>query len=576
MNKVSLSLLSIGLVASINTIHAQVSFTSANNLIGFPGYASDHPIAIVDIDGDKKDDLVVLDSGKYFNIHFQNASGVPFTWYNHTTQISTSSAWGMCAGDVGEDGNTDILFGGSYDDLHLIGYNSIAGSYINTDLGQSLFLQGVNFADIDHNGTLDIFACHDDGRSLVMLGDGNGNFTQDDNHIDTDLPNGSDNSGNYGSVFTDFDNDGDIDLYVAKCRQGVTDPTDFRRINILFVNDGNGNYTEAAAAAGIDSGEQSWSADFADIDNDGDMDLFIGQHSTASQLFENNGNGTFTDISLSAGVTSPDPAYVIQSVFEDFDNDGWIDLLVTGANEYVFYMNNGDGTFDYSNQPVVGVDINSFALGDLNSDGFTDFFATPYGYGGWTGVGSDSLYLNDGNSNNYLTVTLEGTVSNIGGIGAWVEIFGPWGVQVREIRSGASYGIQNSLNAHFGVGTSSQIDSLHVKWPSGIVDVHYDVNANQFFHVVEGENVLNIQERDKITLSMYPNPTSENLVLNFRNFEEDLDLMIYDSKGSLIKQFNPSVSHEIIHVGSWDSGNYFIELRRKGKLLESHQFVVTD
>jgi hypothetical protein len=239
-------------------------------------------------------------------------------------------------------------------------------------------------------------------------------------------------------------------------------------------------------------------------------------------------------------------------------------------------MNNGDGTFNYTNQPNIGVQMNSFAVGDLNSDGFSDFFATPYGYGGWMGTGNDSLYINDGNSNNYLTVTLEGTVSNIDGIGAWIEIFGPWGVQVREVRSGASYGIQNSLNAHFGLGTSTQVDSLQVKWPSGIIDVHTDVGSNQFFHVIEGENALNVASVDPLSLTMYPNPASDKVMINLKKFEDNLVVTIYDAQGKMMDQMNLTRPHEILDLDRWESGNYFLELSKEGQLIGRHQFVVID
>jgi len=93
--------------------------------------------------------------------------------------------------------------------------------------------------------------------------------------------------------------------------------------------------------------------------------------------------------------------------------------------------------------------------------------------------------MNDGNSNNFLTVTLDGTVSNINGIGARIELYGPWGIQIREIRSGEGYGIQNSLNAHFGIGSATQITRLVVKWPSGVVNEILNPAPNQFINVVE-------------------------------------------------------------------------------------------
>jgi hypothetical protein len=93
-----------------------------------------------------------------------------------------------------------------------------------------------------------VFACHDDAAGRIWGNDGSGALQESNNWIDLATVPASDNSGNYGSVWSDIDNDGDLDLYIAKCRQGVNDPSDPRRINALYINDGAGNYTEAAAA----------------------------------------------------------------------------------------------------------------------------------------------------------------------------------------------------------------------------------------------------------------------------------------------------------------------------------------
>ena len=110
----------------------------------------------------------------------------------------------------------------------------------------SMFMQACNWGDIDNDGVLDVFGCHDDALSRIWKGSEDGILTISQELIPltdydyTDYPN-TDHSGNYGSVFTDFDNDGDLDLFIAKCRQFVNDPMDPRRINQLWVNDGNGN-----------------------------------------------------------------------------------------------------------------------------------------------------------------------------------------------------------------------------------------------------------------------------------------------------------------------------------------------
>ena len=105
----------------------------------------------------------------------------------------------------------------------------------------------------------------------------------------------------------------------------------------------------------------------------------------------------------------------------------------------------------------------------MNDDGFLDVYA---GYAQiFTTPSSieDRLFLNDGNSNHHIRVLLEGVVSNINGIGARVEAYGIWGKQIREVRSGEGYGIHNSFTQHFGLGQATAIDSIVVRWPSGII-----------------------------------------------------------------------------------------------------------
>ena len=119
---------------------------------------------------------------------------------------------------------------------------------------------------MDEDGFLDAFICDDNAESKIYMNNQDGTFRFQD-MIDFNTVPASDNSGNYGSVWSDFDSDGDIDLYIAKCRQGVEVPTDPRRVNALYVNDGNNHFTEMAAEYGLADGGQSWTADFGDLDS---------------------------------------------------------------------------------------------------------------------------------------------------------------------------------------------------------------------------------------------------------------------------------------------------------------------
>ena len=174
--------------------------------------------------------------------------------------------------------------------------------------------------------------------------------------------------------------------------------------------------------------------------NDGDFDIAAINNDHTSQIFENDGTGHYTELTTANISTSG--IYPLESQFEDFDNDGYIDLLVTGDDDYIYYKNNGDKTFTRINALFSTNGVMSFATGDLNHDGFVDVYASLGDiYNNPSGTFDDIMYLNNGNTvNHFITFDLEGTASSNDAIGTNVVIYGPWGVQRREVRSGESYG----------------------------------------------------------------------------------------------------------------------------------------
>lgn len=473
---------------------AQFSFSNRTNLLAYQNIYSGAPIAVADMNGDGLDDIIRLDGTENLFIDYQMASGMAFSGFSFGSTFG--SQWSICIADVDGNGYNDILTGGAYNGLKLLKANASGTSYsLNIINILPIFLQGSNFVDIDNDGHIDIFACHDDGVSQAYRNNGSGDFTYDSEIINPVSSVPSDNSGNYGSVWTDYDNDGDIDLYLSKCRLGVTNPMDGRRLNLLFENDGNGNYNDVASGAGLLPMGQSWATDFADIDNDGDMDAFIINHDILSGVYENNGFGFFTNITTQTGITSDllTAGSGIQVKFADFDNDTYVDLLITSRGPtHLLFRNNGNTTFSNltATIPTLGNRIHSMATGDLNNDGFVDLvagFGNGYNSPSFT---NDQLYFNNGNGNNYLKVALQGTASNSNGIGARIELYGFWGIQVREVRSGESYGIMTAMTQHFGIGTIPFIDSLIVRWPSGLVDKIESPSINQTLTLIEGENCI--------------------------------------------------------------------------------------
>ncbi len=457
------------------------TFTNRNDLLNKVDISSGAPIAVTDMNGDFLDDIIRLDGTVHLYFEYQQADGT-FRLYDHG-EVS-NNAWAVCIADVNNDGICEMMTGGAYNGVAFLTPNP-DGTYNNSSLdGPNLFVQGMNFADINNDGFLDAFSCHDDGTSHIWKNNGTGNLSfSGDELIDLAKYNGNENnSGNYGSVWTDFDSDGDLDLYIAKCRQGVNGTTDVRRINQLWVNDGTNNYTEAAADYGLDIGWQSWTAEFQDIDNDGDFDCFITNHDYQSQLLENVDN-QFIDITASSGINIT--GLPIQAAMKDFDNDGFVDLLVSGN----YYHNNGDKTFRRIVPNPFENGVHTFAIGDLNHDGFLD---ACIGYGdsfNSSGGQDDVLWINDGNENNFMAVNLVGNKSNRGGVGARIEINGDWGIMIREVRAGESYGIVHTLTQHFGLGVHETIESIIVKWPSGQIDVIENPEINQFLTIYENDCV---------------------------------------------------------------------------------------
>jgi hypothetical protein len=270
----------------------------------------------------------------------------------------------------------------------------------------------------------------------------------------------------------------------------------------LWRNDGSDGvggwlFTEVAAAAGAEFTINGMGLGIGDYDNDGWLDLAFSDIGPA-HLLNNNGDGTFTDVSVSSNVsatTAMNGAVVAKTwgtVFFDHDNDGWQDLYIVAGNtgnspgdsyENFFMTNNADGTFsDASVASGLNDDKRgrSASIADFDGDGFVDVFVGNFGQ-------SPLLYHNksvqQGNSNNWLNVTVEGTESNRDGIGTRLYLTANGTTNMREISSGPTHGGGDQRVAFFGMG-SALIGTLEIHWGNGITET-FTVNANQALHYVE-------------------------------------------------------------------------------------------
>lgn len=478
-----------------NTVNAQISFTNKNTVLhSLAGVAgsnantrSGNSLTVIDINGDGLDDICKLADNGEVRIEYQKPGG-SYTFQNLGAS-GANNCWAMCMADVDKNGYKDVLLG-SGNSLVLMKVNATGAMSVTTLPNSNFFQQNLNFMDVDGDGWVDIFACDDNAASSIYVNDGAGNYpaVAGSGVINFDVyPGGgtaNDDSGNYGSVWTDFDNDGDVDLYIAKCRQAAGSSSDPRRRDVLFVNNGNGTYTENAIAHGLGSKDQDWTPSFGDIDNDGDFDLFLTKHNTSSAIYTNDGTGMFDTLGTIAFGSMP-----MQAQFEDMDNDGFVDLIISGDDDERIYLNNHNNTFTDVTPANIGNGSNilSFASGDLDHDGKIDLYAS-YGstYNSPSSSRDDIFWQNTtDNGNHFLTLNLFANISNIGALGARAYIYGAWGVQTREVRAGESYGTLNSSQLHFGLGTATTVDSVVVNWPSGIHQVILNPVVDEFLSVHE-------------------------------------------------------------------------------------------
>jgi hypothetical protein len=436
----------------------QVAFTYQPNLlkpiIGFSSYVD----CALDMNGDFLDDVVRV-AGDAIYIDYQQPDGT-FQQKEFPLNVQAMPDWSICGGDLDNNGFNDLLFGnGSF--VSFVKANADGSAYTEALMPGFIFSQRSTMADINNDGWLDGFVCHDVDQSIPYRNTGDGAMVVDYSLIQTiDAP------GNYAAIWTDYDNDADIDLYVTKCKGGAQ-PGDPDRTNRLYRNNGDGTFSEVGALAGVADNAQSWSTVFEDFDNDGDFDAFIVNHDFQNRLYRNNGDGTFTDVIVGSGI-NPNDLGAWENASGDFNNDGYMDIFSELSNN--LYLGNGDLTF--STNP--SAPFSGGGIGDFNNDGFLDV------------IRGDAIIINNGNDNNWLKINTIGNNSNRNGIGARVEIHGDFGVRIREVRAGQSFSPMSSLTTHFGIGQHDHIDLLVIKWPSGVVTsvpnpaINTTINVQEF------------------------------------------------------------------------------------------------
>lgn len=443
-------------------------------------------VAWGDYDNDGYPDLFVANSDNQPNILLHNQQGGSFIRVESgkLTQLEANSESGNWV-DYDNDGDLDLFVTNIGNQVNYLfrndgtdGFLRILDGDIVTEAQSST---GSCWIDIDHDGDLDVFVSNrDDQNNSFFINEGDGTFTQ---ITERELVNDGGNSRACG--WADVDGDTDYDLYVANAHEP----------NFFYHNNGDGTFTRLTTANLVQPSEYSYGMSWADVDNDTDIDLFVANLEASNEVYLNDGAGNFALVSdehIIVDGAKPSKG----NTWGDFDNDGDLDFFIAngtpGADvRNILYLNDGTGQFTRAQgEPIATAsDISAgTAWADYDNDGDLDIYVA-----NWRNNNEDNvLYQNISNAGyGWVKIKLLGTESNSFGIGAVLNltatINGETIGQTRQNLSNTGYGSQNSHIIHFGLGDATQIETLEITWPSGIVDSFENLPINTQLIIEEGQ-----------------------------------------------------------------------------------------
>ncbi len=465
---------------------SQIGFTDMTSMYGmenvYNGATLGGGAAWVDIDEDGDYDIVVACGQGCDFILFRNEGVLGFSQEIFVPAVPVneeSKSIVFC--DVDEDGNQDMVCSSRTGSVRMF-MNDANGFNEAPDWGwpdRQAPIDGVALADYDLDGDLDIFAGNHGGKSSLFRNDG-GVWVD----VAADLAVTNSQGLSFQVVFFDYDNDGDSDVYIANDKAASTGVP-----NVLYRNDGDGTFTDVSVASGSDYVGELMGIAVGDYDNDGDLDFYTTNTPApvggmpGNLLGRNNGDGTFTEVASLVGVAMYEVSWGAN--FFDADNDMDLDLFVAAMHTNDtdrIYLNDGSGSF-IDGTIGSGLEDADFTFGsavaDYDDDGFLDLYVT-------NTTGTSRLYRNDGTSlGNWLKLRLRGTESNRDAIGA--RVYARVGAihQMREVIAGSSYLCAEAKEVHFGMATATIVDEIEVRWPSGLIQFFSNVPVNQTLHLVE-------------------------------------------------------------------------------------------
>jgi len=464
-----LMMIAMALASTLLAEDASAQFVDATSgPLGNTG--SGRGVAWGDFDNDGDLDLYLANHNSA-NKLFRNEGAGVFVDATGDPMGDDGTGFGVAWGDYDNDGDLDLYLS-NFNLANNLFRNDGDGIFVDVTsgpLGDTGSGQGVAWADYDGDGDLDLYLINTGQANKLFRNEGGGTFADA-----TSAP--LDDAGSGSSLaWGDYDNDGDPDLYLALF------PNDK-----LLRNEGGGAFVDVTSSPLNDTGNAK-GVDWGDYDNDGDLDLYRSNFNSANNLFRNDGGDTFVDVTsgpLGGPTTSLGVAWA------DYDNDSDLDLYLANFGANMLFRNDGGGTFvDATSAPL---DNSSNGIGvawaDIDSDGDLDLYLSISG-------SANKLFRNDlVSANHWLQVKLVGTVSNRSAIGARVRIMTGGTTQIREVSGGSGHLSQNSLPVEFGLGAATVIDSLIIRWPSGIVqNVSPPPAVDSSIEVVEQPDVLEVQ-----------------------------------------------------------------------------------
>jgi hypothetical protein len=471
-----------------------------------------------DFDGDDDIDLIITNSNGLTLYLNQDGVFVASATSGLSAVYAAGVMWAAAAGDYDLDGDLDLIFSG-------------------VDQGSGANRQ----------------------PTCIYQNDGTGIFT----NVADELIGFNLNLESWNPQWLDVDNDGDLDAWLPTMRTVTVSGEAGIEPCALLLNDGgsalnyaDSNSTFLAAKSAITSG-------WADYDNDGDLDLFLipfsGDAVGVSRFFRNDGvTGGYPVFANIAGEIGLDSAWTDSRgvCWGDFDNDGWQDLLIGRRNSpQKLYHNNGEGLFievaAATGAGITGRDPRSVMFVDYDNDGFLDIFLHGQNTMKW-------LLHNGGNANHWIVIKPKGTTNNYSGLGARVRVVTGATSQIREIEGFSGSFTNGYVWAHFGLGSVTTVDSIIVRWPNGAVDVSINIDADHYYTFEEGVGIItSIRDNpvEKIRYALYqnyPNPfnpqTNIEFVLAARS---NVRLELVNVLGQVVR---------VLAEGSYTAGHHQISL----------------